>query len=117
MTGLMVEREAEGLGFLAAISSKTGVNLVAVLSCSSSRREVGGEVLEENRLDEGERGDPYVSKEVSASDVVVDVDARFDLRGCKGLGTNASCLVGFAEALLVFSSESETRTPLSSCCA
>jgi hypothetical protein len=39
-----------------------------------------------------------VSKEVSTSDVVVEVDTRFDLRSCKGLGTNASCLVGFVEA-------------------
>jgi len=57
MTALMVEREVDGL-FFEVISSRTGVNLVSILSFSSSSRDEGGDVREENRLDEGERGDP-----------------------------------------------------------
>lgn len=59
MTGLMVNLDADGEDCLGLILSRTGVSLVDVLSRSSSaKREVGGEVLEEKRLDEGERADP-----------------------------------------------------------
>jgi hypothetical protein len=59
MTGLMVDLDADGVSCLEAIVSRTGVSLDDVLSRSSSaKREVGGEVLEENRLDVGERADP-----------------------------------------------------------
>lgn len=44
---------------------------------------------------------------VSASDMLVEVDARFGRRNCRGLGTGASCLVALAVERLVgvFSSE------------
>ena len=58
MTGLMVDLDVDGVGCLEAIFSRTGVSLDEILSRSSSKREVGGEVLEENRLDVGERADP-----------------------------------------------------------
>lgn len=59
MTGLMVDLDVDGEGCLEGILSRTGASLVNVLSRSSSaKREVGGEVLEEKRLDVGERADP-----------------------------------------------------------
>lgn len=78
MTGLMVDLEADDEDCLEEILSRTGVDLeadddecleeilsrtgvsrVEVLSRSSSaKREVGGEVQEEKRVDEGEKADP-----------------------------------------------------------
>lgn len=56
MTGLMVDLEADSEDSedcFELILSRTGVSLVVVLSRSSSAKsEVGGEVLEEKRLDE-----------------------------------------------------------------
>lgn len=101
MTGLMVDLEADDEDCLEVILSRTGVSLVDVLSRSSSaKREVGGEVLEEKRLDKGERVDPYVSKDVSKEVSRSDAsDTRFELRvDSRGLGSNASDLVGIVEA-------------------
>lgn len=58
MTGLMVDLGVDGEGCREAIFSRTGVSLNEVLSRSSLKREVGGEVREENRLDVGERAEP-----------------------------------------------------------
>lgn len=80
-TGLIVDR-GRGAGVGPGVrSSCTGVNFVSLLSYSSSMGEDGGEVAVEKRLDEGEKGALLEVKEVSGSEVVVEVDARFDLRG------------------------------------
>ena len=46
---------------------------------------------------------------VSASEVVVEVEGRFGLRSCNGLGTSASGLVVLADERLVGAFSSETR--------
>jgi hypothetical protein len=91
-------------------SSCTGGNLLSTLCKSSSIGDDGGDVPVEQRLDEGEKKAP-LSYEVSGSEVVVDVDMRCGLRGCKGPGTNASCLVVATVGLLVGEFSSETRRP------
>ena len=84
MTFLIVERETSTS---VVDSSGRGGNLASNKSLSSGGVD-GGETDWERRLDGG------VAKElamrVSASDVVVDVDSRADLRGWSGLGTSVS---------------------------
>jgi hypothetical protein len=94
ITCLIVERETSTS---VVDSSGRGGNLASRKSLSSGGVD-GGETDWERRLDEG------VTKElamrVSASDVVVEVDARADLRGWSGLGINVSSEGLFAKALV-----------------
>ena len=84
ITFLMVEREISTSG---VDSSGKGGNLASSKSLSSGGVD-GGEMDCERRLDGGVKVE--LAMRVSASEVVVEVDARTDLRGWSGLGINVS---------------------------
>jgi hypothetical protein len=84
ITCLIVERETSTSG---VDSSGSGGNLASSKSLSSGGVD-GGEADLERPLDEAVTKE--LSMRVSASDVVVEVEARADLRGWSGLGTKVS---------------------------
>jgi len=84
MTFLIVERETSTS---VVDSSSRGGNLASSKSLSSGGVD-GGETDWERRIDG--RVTKELAMRVSASDVVVELDSRADLRGWSGLGTNVS---------------------------